>query len=192
MHPFDGFWDLKHEKRGSLRASLTFIGLTVLAFFYQSVGTGFIMNTKGEYSTIITQIISVAVPILLWIIANWCLTTLFDGEGSFRDITIAVGYAIAPLPIFLIVSTLFSNIVVMEETMIVSLLTTLGFVWCALLLFFGLMVTHDYSMGKNLIIVICTILGMAIIIFMALLFSGLIGKMVSFVSSIITEIAYRF
>ena len=192
MHPFDGFWDLKHEKRGSLRASLTFIGLTVLAFFYQSVGTGFIMNTKGEYSTIITQIISVAVPILLWIIANWCLTTLFDGEGSFRDITIAVGYAIAPLPIFLVVSTLFSNIVVMEEAMIVSLLTTLGFVWCALLLFFGLMVTHDYSMGKNLIIVICTILGMAIIIFMALLFSGLIGKMVSFVSSIITEIAYRF
>jgi hypothetical protein len=46
-------------------------------------------------------------------------------------------------------------------------------------------------MGKNLIIVVCTILGMAIIIFMALLFSGLIGKMVSFVSSIITEIAYR-
>ena len=191
MHPFDGFWDLKHEKRGSLRASFTFIGLTVLAFFYQSVGTGFIMNTKGEYSTIFTQIISVAVPVILWIIANWCLTTLFDGEGSFRDITIAVGYAIAPLPIFLIVSTLFSNIVVMEETMIVSLLTTLGFVWCALLLFFGLMVTHDYSMGKNLIIVVCTILGMAIIIFMVLLFSGLIGKMVSFVSSIITEIAYR-
>ena len=191
MHPFDGFWDLKHEKRGSLRASFTFIGLTVLAFFYQSVGTGFIMNTKGTYSTIFTQIISVAVPVLLWILANWCLTTLFDGEGSFRDITIAVGYAIAPLPIFLIVSTLFSNIIVAEEAMIVSLLTTLGFVWCALLLFFGLMVTHDYTMGKNLIIVVCTILGMAIIIFMALLFSGLIGKMVSFVSSIITEIAYR-
>ena len=33
--------------------------------------------------------------------------------------------------------------------------------------------------------------GMAIIIFMALLFSGLIGKMISFVSMIITEIAYR-
>ena len=191
LHPFDGFWDLKHEKRGSVRASLTFITLTVLAFFYQSVGTGFIMNPKGEYSTIFTQIISVAVPVLLWILANWCLTTLFDGEGSFRDITIAVGYAVAPLPLFLVLSTLFSNIIVLEEAMIVSLLTALGFVWCALLLFFGLMVTHDYSMGKNLLIVIFTIVGMAIIIFMALLFSGLIGKMVSFVSSIITEIAYR-
>ena len=191
LHPFDGFWDLKHEKRGSVRASLTFIALTVLGFFYQSVGTGFIMNPKGEYSTIFTQIISVAVPVLLWIIANWCLTTLFDGEGSFRDITIAVGYAVAPMPLFLIVSTILSNIVTQQETMMISLLTSIGFVWCAILLFFGLMVTHDYSMGKNLLIVIFTIVGMAIIIFMALLFSGLIGKMISFISSIITEIAYR-
>ena len=73
----------------------------------------------------------------------------------------------------------------------ISLFTTIGFVWCAMLLFFGLMVTHDYSMFKNLLIVICTVVGMAIIIFMALLFSGLISKMVSFVSSIITELAYR-
>lgn len=191
LHPFDGFWDLKHEKRGSLRASLTFIGFVIIAFFYQSVGTGFIMNPQETTSTIFSQIISVAVPILLWVIANWCLTTLFDGEGSFRDIIIAVGYAISPLPFILILSTLASNIVTQEETMIVTLLVVLGYVWCAILLFFGLMVTHDYSMGKNLLIVICTVLGMAIIIFMALLFSGLIGKMVSFVSSIITEIAYR-
>ena len=191
LHPFDGFWDLKHERRGSLRAALTFIGLVVLAFFYQSVGTGFIMNPMNQYSTIFNQIISVAIPVLLWIIANWCLTTLFDGEGSFRDITVAVGYAISPLPFILVLSTVLSNIVTLEEAMIVSLITAVGYVWCAMLLFFGLMVTHDYSMGKNLLIVICTILGMAIIIFMALLFSGLIGKMVSFVSSIITEIAYR-
>ena len=191
FHPFDGFWDLKHEKRGSVRASLTFGVITVLAFFYQSVGTGFILNPQGGISTIFSQIISVAVPLALWIIANWCLTTLFDGEGSFRDILITVGYAIAPMPLFLIVSTLLSNVVTAEESMIVSLIVSIGFVWCAMLLFFGLMVIHDYSMSKNLLMVICTILGMAVIIFMAVLFSGLITKMISFVSSIITEIAFR-
>ena len=163
----------------------------VVSFFYQSVGTGFIMNPQAEVSTIFTQIISVGVPVILWIISNWCLTTLFDGEGSFRDITIAVGYALVPMPLFLILSTLLSNIITMEEATMITLLGAIGYVWCAMLLFFGLMVTHGYSMGKNLLIVICTIVGMAVIIFMALLFSGLIGKMVSFVSSIITEIAYR-
>ncbi len=191
FHPFDGFWDLKHEKRGSLRAAFTFIGLTVLCFYYQSVGTGYVMNPLGEYSTILMQAIAVLVPVFLWIIANWCLTTLFEGEGSLKDITITVGYAIAPMPFFLILSTLLSNIVTVDEAALISLLGVLGYVWAGFLIFFGLSVTHDYSMGKNLITVIGTVLGMAIIIFVALLFSGLMAKMVSFISSIITEIAFR-
>ena len=40
FHPFDGFYDLKHEKRGSVRASLVFIALTILSFFYQGIGHG--------------------------------------------------------------------------------------------------------------------------------------------------------
>ncbi len=191
FHPFDGFWDLKHEKRGSVRASLTIIGLVVVCFYYQSVGTGYIMNPDMVYSTFLTQVISVAVPILLWVVANWCLTTLFEGEGSFKDIIIAVGYAVAPMIFFLIMGTLLSNIVAIEEAALVTLLITIGYIWSGCLLFFGLMVTHDYSMLKNLLITICTIVGMAVIIFVALLFSGLLTKMVSFVSSIITEISYR-
>jgi hypothetical protein len=54
-----------------------------------------------------------------------------------------------------------------------------------------MMVTHDYSIGKNILISLFTIVGMAIIIFVAVLFSGLIMKMVTFVSSIIVEISYR-
>ncbi len=191
FHPFDGFWDLKHEKRGSLRAALTIVGLVIVCFYYQSVGVGYIMNPRNEYSTFLTQIISVAIPLFLWVLANWCLTTLFDGEGSFKDITVTVGYAVSPMIFFLIISTLLSNVVTMEEASLVTLLSTVGFIWAGFLIFFGLMVTHDYTMGKNLLICIFTIIGMAIIIFIALLFSGLIAKMVSFISSIITELAYR-
>ena len=42
---------------------------------------------------IFAQIASVVVPLLLWVMANWCLTTLFDGEGSFKDIFIATSYS---------------------------------------------------------------------------------------------------
>ena len=34
FHPFDGFWDLKHERRGSVRAASTILGVTIIAFFY--------------------------------------------------------------------------------------------------------------------------------------------------------------
>ncbi len=191
FHPFDGFWDLKHEKRGSVRAALTILGVVILCFYYQSIGTGYVMNPTGEYSTIITQILAVGMPFILWCVSNWCLTTLFDGEGSFKDVFIATSYALAPMPMFLIISTILSNVVTLDEAAIVSMLVVLAYVWSGLLLFFGTMVTHDYSFGKNLLMCIVTIVGMAVIMFVGFLFSSLIGKMVSFVSSIVMEISYR-
>jgi len=191
FHPFDGFWDLKHEKRGSIRASITILALVILAFYYQAIGTGYVMNTSGDYSTIVAQFLSVMLPFVLWVIANWCLTTLFEGEGSFKDIFIATSYSLAPLPIVLVVSTILSNFVTFEESAIVTMLVTVGYVWAGLLIFFGMMVTHDYPFTKNLLMCVATIVGMAVIMFVGFLFSSLVGKMVSFVSSIITEISYR-
>ena len=91
----------------------------------------------------------------------------------------------------MIVSTIASNFVTLEESAIASMLVTVAFVWAGMLIFFGTMVTHDYSFGKNLLMCVATIVGMAVIMFVGFLFSSLIGKMVSFVSSIIMEISYR-
>ncbi len=191
FHPFDGFWDLKHEKRGSVRASIFILVAVILSFYYQSIGTGYVMNPSGKYSTIVAQILSVGLPFVLWVISNWCLTTLFDGEGSFKDIFIATSYALAPLPPLLIVSTIMSNFVTLEESAIASMLVTVGFIWAGLLIFFGTMVTHDYSITKNMLMCVATIVGMAVIMFVGFLFSSLMGKMVSFGSSLFMEISYR-
>ncbi len=191
FHPFDGFWDLKHEKRGSMRAALTILAMVIVAFFYQAIGSGYLVNPKESTSTIFMQVISVLVPVILWAISNWCLTTLFDGEGSLKDIIIASCYALAPMPLFLIVSTMLSNVLALEELQITSLLVTVAFVWAGFLLFFGMMVTHDYSMFKTITTTVGTILTMAIIMFVAVLFTSLLGKILSFVTQIYTELSYR-
>ena len=191
FHPFDGFWDLKHEKRGSMRASLVFVVITIIAMFYGSVGSGYITNPRGEYSTILMEILIVLVPVLLFVVANWCLTTLFDGEGSLRDIFIALGYALPPIAITMIPTTFASNFVVADETGILSLITTIGFIWAAFLIFFGMMVTHDYTIGKNIGITAFTIVGMGLIMFLAVLFTSLVVDMVSYVTGIISEVTYR-
>ncbi len=191
FHPFDGFWDLKHEKRGSLRAAIFFIAITVISFFYQAVGTGYVSNPQGSYSTIVDQAISVLIPLVLFAIANWCLTTLFDGEGSFKDVVIAIGYAIVPMIIVLIPTTIISNFLLVEELDILSIVVTFGYLWSGLLIFLGMMVTHDYSMGKNFLTTVGTLVGMVFIMFVALLFTTLLGKIVGFISNIVTELNYR-
>ncbi len=192
FHPFDGFWDLKHEKRGSVRSAFVILVITVLAFFYQTVGTGYIFGGQdANTANIFMTLISVVLPLLLWVVANWCLTTLFDGEGSFSDVFTASCYALVPLPLLLIPSTLLSNILVSEEVSFISIINTVAFLWVGILIFFGMMITHDYSFGKSVLIAAVTIVGMIFIMFIAVLFSTLITKIISFIFSIVDELQYR-
>ena len=191
FHPFDGFYDLKHEHRGSVRASIVFVVLTVVAFFYQGIGQGYVMNPTGKTTTIVTQCISVLVPLFLFVLGNWCLTTLFEGEGSFKDIFIASSYSLLPLIMLNIPATFFSNFVTTTEASIIGVISTFAFIWTFVLLFFGTMVTHDYSMGKNFVTILGTVVAMACIVFIVLLFSMLLSKLVSLFTNIVTEIQYR-
>ncbi len=191
FHPFDGFWDLKHEYRGSVRAGIIYIIVTILSFYYQSIGTGYIFNPTESYMNIFAQIASVVVPLLLWVVANWCLTTLFDGEGSFKDIFIATSYSLLPIPMLVIPSVILSNILAQNEGQLITLLVSIAFFWMGILIFFGMMVTHDYSLLKNVTTSLGTIIGMGFIIFVSILFSTLVAQMVSFISSIIVELTYR-
>ena len=191
FHPFDGFWDLKHEKRGSVRASIIFILATIVAFIYQSQGMGYYYNPQGTTSSVFGQVFSVAIPFALLIIANWCFTTLFDGEGSLKDIFITSSYSLFPVPVLIIISTILTNFLVGTEGQITTMIVTIAYIWMGFLMIIGLQVTHDYSTGKNILTIIATIVGMVFIMFIAVLFTSLISKMTTLVSTIISEVSYR-
>ena len=191
FHPFDGFWDLKHEKRGSVRGAVFFILLTIGTFYYQAIGQGYLLDPRSNLARVWEQVLGVLVPLFLFVLANWCLTTLFEGEGSFKDIFIACSYSLIPIPLLVVPVTVYSNFCISTETDIIGFISTFAFIWLGLLVFFGTMVTHDYSMGKNVITVLGTIVGMVFIMFLAVLFTTLVGKIVSLITNIVTEIQYR-
>ena len=191
FHPFDGFWDLKHEKRGSVRGAIFFIVLAIATFYYQAIGQGYLLDPFANLASVWAQVLGVLVPLFLFVLANWCLTTLFEGEGSFKDIFIACSYSLLPIPLLVIPTTIYSNFCISTETDIIGFISGFAFIWLGLLIFFGTMVTHDYSMGKNVITVLGTVVGMVFIMFLAVLFTTLVGKIVSLITNIVTEIQYR-
>ncbi len=192
FHPFDGFWDLKHEKRGSVRGAIFWLSITAVAFIYQSLGTCYLQNPEGGSGSIFMSAISIIMPVVLWVIANWCITTLFEGEGSLKDVFIATCYSLAPLPMLIIPSVVVANFLTLSELEVITMIEALAFGWMILLVFFGMMVTHDYSLGKNVITAIVSIVGVAFIIFLAGLFTTLIAKVFTFFQSIYIELSYRW
>ncbi|MCL2774677.1 MAG: YIP1 family protein, partial [Oscillospiraceae bacterium] len=115
FHPFDGFWDMKHEKRGSMLAATIYLILACAAYIYKAIGTAFIVTGRIGFANFVSEALSIILPVILWVISNWCLTTLFDGEGSMKDIYMVTCYSLIPVIVLTVATTLMSHIVIQGE-----------------------------------------------------------------------------
>ncbi len=191
-HPFDGFWDLIHEKRGSIAAANTFMALFLLTYVMRLLYTNFqFMKVELQYLDILEQMGSLLIPFLILCLANWAMTTLFEGKGRFKDIYMAMCYALVPYILIQLPLVLISNMLTLEEGSLYSVLYTVSLVWCVLLVFVGLMQVHDYGPAKTFIFIIVTIFGATVIVFLILVFFSLLSDAVSYFVSIYREIVYR-
>ena len=192
FHPFDGFWDLTHEKRGSLAAATTYLVMFLLTRVIQLMFTNFqFINAPLQYINIFEQMASLLLPFLILCLANWSMTTLFDGKGRFSDIYMAMCYALVPYILIQLPLVFISNIISFDEAAFYTVLMGFSTIWCLFLVFIGLMQVHDYGPGKTLIFVIVTVVGALIIIFLLLVFFSLLGDAASYFISLYREIAFR-
>ena len=192
FHPFDGFWDLKREKRGSLGAALTFVILAIVTCVIKKQNTAFLFNmNKLEEVNALVDIITIVLLYVLWCVANWCLTSLMDGKGHMKDIVISTAYAFVPFIIIQLPLVGMSHLITVDEGTFYYVFSTMSLIWTGGLLFFGTMVTHEYTIKKTIMTIICTLIGMSIISFIGLLFFSVIQQMIDFVLTLYKEIRFR-
>ena len=191
-HPFDGFWDLTHEHRGTLAAANTFLALFLIIRVLKLLCTNFqFINAPIQHINVFEEMGSLLLPFLILCLANWAMTTLFDGKGRFKDIYIAMCYALVPYILIQLPMILVSNMLTFEEGSLYSVALSISVIWCVFLVFVGLMEVHDYGPGKTFIFIIVTIVGAAVILFLILVFFSLLSDAFGFFVSLYRESAYR-
>ncbi len=191
-HPFDGFWDLTHEHRGSLAAANTFLILFLLTRVLKLLCTSFqFISAPVQHINIFEEMGSLLLPFLILCLANWAMTTLFDGKGRFIDIYMAMCYALVPYVLIQLPMVLLSNVLTFEEASFYSVMLSVSVIWCVFLVFVGLMEVHDYGPGKTLVFLVVTVVGACVIIFLLLVFFSLLSDAFGFFVSFYREASYR-
>lgn len=191
-HPFDGFWDLVHEKRGSMAAAHTFLFLFLLTRVLKLILTSFqFISAPVQHLNIFEEALSLLLPFLVLCLANWAMTTLFDGKGRFKDIYMAMCYALVPYILIQLPMILVSNALTYEEGSLYTVMLSISVIWSVFLVFVGLMEIHDYGPGKTLIFLIVTVVGALVIIFLVLTFFSLLSDAIGYFVSMYREIVYR-
>ncbi len=191
-HPFDGFYEMKRRKMGSLKISSAIIAILIFCFIIMRQMTGFIINNNNPADfNIFNEIIKVMAPFVLFCIINWCVTTLMDGEGKLVEIVNCTATCLIPLTISLIPLTIISNIVTQEEAAFYYVILGIIIAYTAFLLIIGIMETHQYTFAKTLLSLVVTVIGMIITLFILLLFVNLLNTLFDFCVKVYNEVALR-
>ena len=192
FHPFKGANDLKREKRGTVAGALTLTLLYVLTMMGSSLLSGYLFRTGNVNRTnvLLNGLLSL-LPLILWCVANWCLTTLMDGEGSFRDIFISAAYSLTPFILIQIPLIAVSNLLTLEESAFYAFFYILSLLWLLVLLLVGNMTIHNVSMKRALGTALLTVVGMVVILVLGFLLVNLAYTVFEFGRTIYRELIFR-
>ena len=192
-HPCDGFWDLKWENKGSVKGATY---LLISAFVIRIISERltpylFVSKNLSQTNTLISTC-SLLIFFLLWIVASWCLTTLFDGKGSMKDIYVYSCYALTPYVLFTLPILVLGHFLTLEMAALYSSIQLIIIVYCLFLLVAGTISVHQFTLGRTVLMLVASVLGIVLMMFLIILCSGLVQNIVDFITQIIKEITLRY
>jgi len=190
-HPFKGFWDMNHEHKGNIISVIIIYIAYVLVSICSEQYSAFLFTDVQSEFNLITALCTAIVPVLLWCVCNWSVTTLTDGDGKPLEIAMATAYALVPYMLFTAVSIPLTYVFTKEEAMFITIIKLFGIVWTAFLLLVSNITVHDFTLPKAIGTIVITIVGILIVIFLALLVFNLVQQMAYFIISIYNQLIIR-
>lgn len=193
VHPLR-FYDTLFEKnsRKVYLMSFVVVALMILAKTMEYMATGFIFNQNDLNTFNILPIIASSFGVvILWCAADWMTGSLKFGEGTFVKIWQGTAYATVPYTISVFIRILLSNVLTLEESAVLTLISFIGFVFSGFLLFNAVRTIQQYSVSGGIAMMLADAVVSVLILFILVLIFNLVREFLLFGGTIYSEIAYR-
>ncbi|MDE7362070.1 MAG: YIP1 family protein [Oscillospiraceae bacterium] len=191
-HPFEGYEDIRWKKAYNMKVAMVIVVLFFIVSVCDQLMTGFLHNhSMVKVFNIVPIILQSVLLFITWVVGNWALCTLFNGEGTMKNICVNTAYALVPFIIGKVVNIILSNCLTRDESMFLNFVSYVTIGYSALLLISGMKTVHQYNFWQTILSMIFTLIAMVIIIILAVLLVSLFQQVYLFVYSIYTELLYR-
>jgi hypothetical protein len=192
IHPVAGFNEIIEKRLFSVPGSLVLCTVLFFAYVLDYHATGFAFNynelSKFNVAMLIFQVYG---GLLIWALANWAISTLFEGKGRLKEIWVVTVVATVPHTISLLTKVVLSNVLAPDEGMFLTFILFVGYLWSALLLLVGLMLLHDYTLWRVIWSSVLSIASIAAVVFLCVILFTLFQQITGFFTDIIDEVTYR-
>jgi sugar lactone lactonase YvrE len=191
IHPYEGFYRLK-DRRISWFVLLLLLSLTVGVHLLSIFGSGFIaypfdlgrFNIKWSLALLI-------VPWVTWVIANYLVSSVKGGEGRFREVLQASTFAVVPYIVMKLPTILLSNLIVVEEWILIDLIHQIMWLWIILLFFVMTQVIHNFDFVEAIKNVGITVFTIGVMWVFVIIITGLGMNLYDFLDQIYREVTFH-
>ncbi|NLY48932.1 MAG: hypothetical protein GX059_07945 [Clostridiales bacterium] len=192
FHPFECFWEVKHRRKNTFAAANLLLVLYCLLITISNQTSGFLFNyVNPEERNVLMDVVSIVLPLIMWSVLNWALSTLLDGKGTMKEIWIATIYGMTPMIISVIPGIIISRFLTLDESMFYSVFMNGMFYWSLILILLGNMVIHEYTLKKTILIALFTLIGFVAVVLIFIIFLSTFQQLIIFINTIYAEFKYR-
>lgn len=191
-HPIDAVQELKEHKRATVRSSTVLYVWMLLLQVILVYAKGYLFASGDpDQMDLLPILLTTAVPLLFWVVMNYMVSTISDGEGKLSEVYIGTVYALSPYLIFALPIALISNVLTYNEKFVYdySMMFIQG--WSLLLVCIMVKELHDYTFRQTVRNLFLTVFGIILAALVIILLVLLFNQEVEFIQTIIQEMRNR-
>lgn len=192
LNPSAGFYDVRWSNRGSWSSALIIVLLAFAAKLFSLYYTNLIfLSVDRNRINLAYEAMTFVLPWLIWVIANYLVSALKEGEGRFKDVFIASSYALVPYILIMIPLTIFSNVMTNYEATVYYFFKNAALIWCGLLFFVMVYTVHNYEILEAIPNCVLSIIMMVVIGAIGGLVIGMTFNVTDFALELYKEVIFR-
>lgn len=192
VKPGDTFYELKVGRRGSVLGATIHYILAIIIFtlnvYCYNLPFQFTTTNQLNPSTVMAAMI---ILLGVFILCNYLVSAINDGEGRFKDIYKFTGYSLLPMIICLPIAMAISYGLTLNEQVVLTILKAIAFWGSGILLVMGILETHNYTFRKTLVNIILTIIFMILFLIICVVVIVMLDQIKTFIEQVWREVKLR-
>ena len=188
-HPIDSFYDLKKGKQGSYLSATIWYLFFFIVYLHARFGRDFLYTpVPVEDLDFSALMLGFVVICFLFVLTNYLLSSIQDGDGTLGDIYKLTIYAMGPMITGILVVTGLSYFLSYNEEFLIDLIEFVAPSWSLIILVLGLQEVHVYSTGAAVKSIVLSIASMIVIAIVVLIVVMMGEQLADFLQVIVKEV----
>lgn len=187
-HPISAIEQMRYKNRITVSSALVLYALYVIVGIVGVFCQGFIWTGVVYNVNVFGSIITMLLPLILGVVCNYFVASVTEGAGKFSHVFIAAIYSFTPYILFYPIFIILSNVLTLNELVILQFINFFIVFYCVLLLLISIYQVHYYKFGGVVKNVLLTAFCFAMVVLFAVIIYLLVMQQFGFWESVIWEV----